>query len=129
MSPEAQESSGVRAAQGSEEKTSVPKKSNGPVDPKKRAEAWVEDLTKPGVYDHPAWREIVAALDKKYGKGKTPCSVYETARWKYFEDFMRPLLLKQGIDVEGAFSTYMKLTELPREWTLWGKKPVGCLEH
>lgn len=44
----------------------------------------------------PPWSEIFEALERKHGRGKVPCGTFDSAREKYFDEFVRPWLAKEG---------------------------------
>ena len=95
----------------------------------KRADAWVEKFSKGGLPDSvPRWSEVFEALERKHGKGKVPCGTFDSAREKYFEEFVRPWLQKEGYGMVGGRDVFMKGTDLPTTWTLVGRKRAGCLE-
>jgi hypothetical protein len=94
----------------------------------KAADAWVERFAK-GLPDNvPRWPDVFAALERKYGFGKVPCGVFDSAREKYFRDFLAPWAMNEGYSLEPTREGFTKTTELPTTWTLGGRKRKGCLE-
>jgi hypothetical protein len=108
-----------------------PKKSQGktqPVYKAKAADAWVEKFLKSKLPDNvPQWADIFASLEKKYGPSKVPCRVYDSAREQYFQEFIMPVVRKDGYDPYDSRINFMKATDLPTTRTITGRKRQGCV--
>lgn len=114
-------------AADSKEKPKKEEKKSEAVDRTKWADAWVEKFVNPKS-DIPNWYEVFEALGRRYGRGQVPCWTFDSAREKFFEEFIRPWALKEKVNVEGARSDFTAKTDLPTVWTLTGRKRKGCLE-
>src|SRR6058998_1185818 len=77
-------------------KTKPSEKKADPAQRAKHADTWVEKFSKSGLPDSvPRWSEIFEALERKHGKGRVTCGTFDSAREKYFDEFVRPWLVKQ----------------------------------
>ena len=96
----------------------------------KQADAWVDKFLKQKSPPNnvPRWSEVFEALEKRYGEGKLPCGTFDSARQKYFQEFMMPWAAKEGYNIENVRQQFIKMTDLPTTWTLSGRKRKGCLE-
>ena len=97
-------------------------------DKAKAADAWVEELSKGGLPEGaPTWNDVFAALERRYGSGKLPCSAFDAAREKYFKDFVAQWVMQQGYGLDSTRQQFMKRTDLPTIWTITGRKRQGCV--
>ena len=100
-------------------------------DRQKQSDKWVVEFLKSESEGLKWFGEsgVFAALERKYGKGKVPCAVYDRARNKFFEDIVRPRMLKEGKSLTIAEQEFMNMraSDLPTTGIL-KKQRTGCTE-
>jgi hypothetical protein len=90
---------------------------------------WVEKFSKESTARKtPTWFEMFDALERKYGKGKVPCNTYDSAREKFFREFVVPWVMKENLNSEAIRQDFTQRTDLGTPWTITGRKRKGCLE-
>ena len=116
------------------------KKSDAAADAQKKADDWVDQLAKslerPKAKNNDElvrklaeqWQDIFAALKRKYGTGRIPCTMFDAARDRYFQDVLLPVYLKYEYNPELSRQAFEEYSDLPTKWTLTGRKRDGCVE-